>query len=336
MIGKLFSSFKRFRQQSGETKRRAFREYGLRPGCWKLMAGLLLCWSASGGALASALVLEVVQLRYRTVEQVLPVVQPLVPKPGTVSGMQSNLIIRTTPANLAEIKRVLDAIDRMPRRLMVTVRHDADASRAAEGASVAGTVSGSRARVTLPGERDSRGLVVEGGQGDDRVRAQVYGTQSLENDRNTQQLQVLEGNEAYIAVGQSVPVPNRSIARSVVGGRVLEQSVDSVDYRDILSGFYVRPRVSGDVVTLELSTQRDTPGVQRAIPGAQHDTPFAQGRGSMNVQRASSTVSGRLGEWLEVGGIVTGRAYQETGTGYRTATATSDNRRILIKVDELP
>jgi len=283
--------------------------------------GLLLGLTGMAGVHAAELVLEVVQLRYRTVEQVLPVIQPLVPKPGTVSGMQSNLIVRTTPANFAEVRRVLDAIDRQPRRLMVTVRQDADARRAEDGAELSGSIGTSRARVAVPGSRDSQGLIIEGGRGDDRVRTRVYSTQSLDNDRTAQQVQVLEGNEAYIRVGQSVPVPNRTVTRSVIGGRVVEHSVDAVDYRDALTGFHVRPRLAGDIVTLEVSPQRDTLG--------------NQGRGSINVQRVATTVSGRLGEWMEIGGIVSGRSFEDSGYAQRTTTATSDNRRVLIKVDEM-
>jgi Bacterial type II and III secretion system protein len=201
------------------------------------------------------------------------------------------------------------------------VRQDADARGSSEEADIAGTVGGSNARVTVPGSRDNRGAVVQGRRGDDRVSARVYGTQSLDNDRNTQQVQVLEGSEALIQVGQSVPVPILGTARGVYGGRVIERPIDTVEYRDILTGFYVRPRLAGDVVTLDVSPQRDTPG--------------NQGRGSMNVQRVSTTVSGRLGEWMEIGGIVSGRSFDDSGTVYRSARATGDNRRVLIKVDEV-
>jgi hypothetical protein len=203
---------------------------------------------------------------------------------------------------------------------MVSVRQDADARSTSDEAEVSGTVGGGNARVTVPGSRDSRGAVIRGGSGDDRVQARVYSTQSLDNDRTTQQVQVLEGSEAFIQVGQSVPVPSAT-SRTFYGGRWVERSVDAVEYRDILTGFYVRPRVTGNVVTLDVSPQRDTPG--------------HQGRGSMNVQRVSTTVSGRLGEWLEIGGIVSGRSFEESGNVYRSARASGDNRRVLIKVDEL-
>jgi hypothetical protein len=275
-----------------------------------VLAGVLsVCLACSGRVLAADLVLEVISLRYRTVEQVLPVVQPLVEKPGTVSGFQDRLVVRATPANLSEIRRVLDSIDRMPRKLMITVRQDADAYRSAEGAEVSGTVTRRSARDSTSARTDAR------------VEGRVYSTQSLDNDRNTQQVQVLEGNDAFIRIGVSVPVFDRRVVRDAAGGRYVERSVEAIDYRDILTGFHVRPRVSGNIVTVEVSPQRDTPG--------------DYGRGSMNVQHLGTIVSGRLGEWLEIGGIVSGRSSESSGTSYRTDAARTDNRRVLLKVDEL-
>jgi len=266
-------------------------------------------WLAAIPALAQELVLEVIQLRYRTVEQVLPVLQPLVPRPGTLSGLQSNLIVRTTPANLAEVRRVLEAIDRLPRRLLITVRQDADARRNEQGVEVSGRVGGGDVRVVVPGS------------GDARLQARIHSTQSQENDRTQQQVQVLEGGEAYIRVGQSAPVPQRSVVRRVIGGRVVEQVTESTEYRDILTGFHVRPRLSGDVVTLDVSPQRDTPG--------------NAGPGSVNVQRIVTTVSVRLGEWIELGAVQSGQALQSSGTVWRTQSATGDNRRVLLRVEAL-
>jgi hypothetical protein len=56
----------------------------------------------------------------------------------------------------------------------------------------------------------------------------------------------------------------------------------------------------------------------------------------VNVQRLITTVSGRLGEWLELGGSV-GEQSGSTGgiASYGTRSA-SRARRLLLKVEELP
>lgn len=228
---------------------------------------------------AAELAPEAIVLRYRTADHVLPLIQPLVPKPGTVSGQGRELVIATTRANLAEVKRVIDALDRAPRRLLVTVRQDADEERG----------------------------------------AQVYATRAADADRSVQQVQVLEGSTASIRIGQSVPVTLRGTSRRAVGGRVVEDAADRVEFRDVLSGFIVRPRLAADTVVLELSPQGDTPG--------------AEGRGSTNVQHVATTLSGRLGEWIEVGAVLSGQQVRNGAVTYGTRSVNGQARRILVKVD---
>lgn len=280
-------------------------------------ATVVVCASVS----AQTTVLEVIPLKFRSTEQVIPIIQPMLAREGSVSGFQNQLIVRTTPANLQEIRRVLASIDTAPRRLLITVKQDADIERSRRATEISGSVGNDPARVIVPdsGERRGGNVVIQ--DGDDRLRARVLDTRSAESDRNTQTIQVLEGNSAFIRVGQSVPVPNRQVVRSVVGGRVVEQVVDTVEYRDVATGFHVMPRVSGDRVTLDVNPQRETLDLQ--LPGA------------INVQRVVTTVSGRLGEWIEIGGSGQDRSEQGSVLLGSISRSGTDNRRVLIRVEEL-
>jgi len=133
-------------------------------------------------------------------------------------------------------------------------------------------------------------------------------------------VRVMEGREAFVSVGRSVPVRERQVQRTVVGGRVVEQVVESAQYRDVASGFYVLPRVSGDRVTLDVSSQRESLSRRQA--------------GSVNVQSLVTTLSGRLGEWMEIGGVGRDASGQQAVLLGRSATSSRDSRRVLIKVDE--
>ena len=82
---------------------------------------------------------EVIQLRYRTAEQVIPTLRPLVEPGGAISGMQGTLVIRASRANIAQLKQVLDSLDRTPRRLLISVRQDS-------GRASSGGAPGSRGR----------------------------------------------------------------------------------------------------------------------------------------------------------------------------------------------
>src|SRR5262245_58505450 len=75
--------------------------------------------------------IEVISLRHRNAEQVIPILQPLLAPGGALTGQYSQLIVRTSPENLAQIRSVLESIDRPARRLMVLVRFDnaADVAR---------------------------------------------------------------------------------------------------------------------------------------------------------------------------------------------------------------
>ena len=83
----------------------------------------------------------------------------------------------------------------------------------------------------------------------------------------------------------------------------------------------MRPQLAGDTVTLQVSPQ--------------HDTPGRYGRGSSDVQRVETTVSGRLGEWIDIGGVVRGGAFESDSGSYRTRAASGESRRILLRVEAL-
>lgn len=86
-----------------------------------LMA-LFLAFAASVSFAQGAI--EVISLRHRTAEQVIPVLRPLLEPGGALSGQGNQLIVRTSPENLAQLRQVLDSIDRPQRRLMISVRFD--------------------------------------------------------------------------------------------------------------------------------------------------------------------------------------------------------------------
>lgn len=259
--------------------------------------------------------IEVITLNYHTAEQVIPIIQPLVGKDGAVTGMQNRLIIRASSANLAQIKRVLAQIDTVPKRLMITVRQNTTRDALARESSVYGTAGGEHGRVTLPQTPGTSDARIEVGGDHNRAGAKITSTRDIENSADVQKVQVLEGNPAFIRAGQSVPYTGRTVYRDARGTTV----VDNTQFQDVTSGFYVLPRVSGDQVILEINPQHNTVG----------------SRGTINVQQASTTISGRLGEWIELGGIGQQADSSGSGTVYSTHNVSADNRSIFVKVEEV-
>jgi hypothetical protein len=52
------------------------------------------------------------------------------------------------------------------------------------------------------------------------------------------------------------------------------------------------------------------------------------------VQGVVTTVSGRLGEWIEIGGVSTETNAQQSALLGRSSSAARETRRVLLKVEE--
>lgn len=282
---------------------------------------LLLMVLLAGPALAQTTV-EVILLKYRQADQVIPVLQPLLGREASISNFQNQLVIRATPAELAQVKRVLAGIDTPPRRLLITVRQDADVSGSRREAEVSGSIGNNNARVTVPGSGSREGGNVVLRDGDDRLRARVVDSSQAGGERTAQTVQVLEGYSAFIRAGESQPVRNRQVVRTMVNGQWVDRVVETTDYREATTGFNVRPRLQGEMVTLDIDPQRETFDEQR--------------RGTVSVQRVSTTVSGRLGEWMDLGGISEERSNDSSGILSTRSVRSSDRRGVQVKVELLP
>lgn len=268
---------------------------------------------------ADPTVLEVIPLQHRTAAEMVPLVRPFVDKEGAVSGAGGQLIVRSTPANVAQIKKLVQALDVAPKRLVITVRQDADLAGGRQGAQASGSVSAGDARVGLPASGEGTGLSAEVRSGEEALRARVLSTRSLKGEQNTQRIQVLEGSRAFIRVGQSVPIPEQTVVNTPSGVQLLTQGTR---YRDVVTGFYVLPRVRGDQVLLEITAQRETPDSQNS--------------GAFDIQKAHTVLSGHLGEWIDLAGVGWVGGDEARGIASHSLTTTVEQRRVWIRVDLAP
>jgi hypothetical protein len=166
--------------------------------------------------------LEIIPLRHRTAEQVLPALQPLLEPGATLSGSRGQLFLRASPSNADDIKRALAAIDRPAKRLQISVRLDDALERERRDLQASGSVGGG-------------GVRFSGSAQDSRTNS---------GERVDQRLQVLEGSRAYITTGQSRPL----------------RLPDGTQIQELASGFEVVPYLTGGGVALEIAQQRETPG----------------------------------------------------------------------------
>ena len=67
-------------------------------------------------SVAESMKIEIIPMKNRMVEDVIPIIKPLVIRGGTVTGMNNQLIVKTTPSNIELIKSVLEQIDNAHRK----------------------------------------------------------------------------------------------------------------------------------------------------------------------------------------------------------------------------
>lgn len=259
----------------------------------KVWRTALVAWLVTAAAQAQER-LEVIPLNWRSAEQVIPLVKPLVGPGDVVTGMQNKLIVRTTPERLAQIRQLIASLDSAPRRLLITVRMGGAASGEDTGGAVSGTVG--------PG----------GG-----VEARVWSSRDQTERQDEQRIQVLEGNRAFIRTGVSVPYRTQVVTRDAWGRTVVQETND---YRDVDTGFEVVPRLAGDQVLLDIHPRRSR---------------LAGGQG-VATEAAATTVSGRLGEWIELGGVTAAAEGDGRGIAYATRGREARDTRIAVKVELVP
>ncbi len=208
-------------------------------------AALIRCaglWLVASAAVAQN-ALEIITLRHRTAEQVLPGLRPLLEPGATLSGQGNQLLVRASPANLTDLRLALDVLDAPQRRLLISVRFD-------EALDIATRELGASGRI---GGRDSQ------------VEIRAQDTRSRGAERVDQRVQALDGARATILNGVSRPLRQRQYIQTPAG--VVSQEVTVV--QELTSGFDVIPRVSGDRVQVEVAQQRETPAsYQRAATTA--------------------------------------------------------------------
>lgn len=246
---------------------------------------------------------ELITLNYRTADEVAGIVQSMLEGQGKVSTYGNQLVVNAPPAKIEEVRAFLNQLDTPPRRLMISVDSSDSASGETEGYRVDGSLSAGNGEVVI-----GRGEI----QGRDQVRIIRRSTDSRSG--GIQQIQATEGYPALIQVGHSVPLTNTTVGPY---GQVYQQT----QYQSVTRGFYVTASLSGQMVHLSISSHNDR---------LSHSQP-----GVIDVQSADTRVSGRLGEWIQLGGV--SEQSQQSGDGFlrRYSTQGGSDSSLRIKVDAL-
>ena len=256
--------------------------------------------------------LEIIPLKNRLIEEVIPTIRSVLGKRGTVTGMHGQLIIRAHPKALQEVKHILSQIDAALKNLRITVKQGTRLRLNEEERSVIAEIPvGGKGRVVIGGPRSDK-LIVGSEMGDGKFQARLLNKKRKSDEMETQTVMTVEGRPASIHITQSIPI--REIRNLRSGNQITE--VESIRFKDVRTGLMVLPRLNGDQVILEVSPQK-----------SRFNGQFIETFGIDTVVR------GRIGEWMELGGVTQNRKRSEAGIGDRTATQNDESRKVFLKVD---
>jgi hypothetical protein len=263
----------------------------------------LLLAALAAPAVLRAQSVEVLDLRYRTADDLLPLLRPFVEAGGALSGEGSQLFVRTSPANLRQLRELLAQLDRPPRQLQITVRQE----RADEDTQRTVAADGS---VIVSSRGTSGSASVQAGN------SRTTATRSV-----GQTVRVLEGGRALIAFGVAIPFTFKQYVAtpaSAPGAAPGLTEIAATSYYEAVTGFAVRPLLAGEVVTLELSptdAQVGPRGAERAL--------------------LMTRVQGRLGQWIALGDADLAEQARRGAIASTDARSASSQRGVWVRVEDV-
>jgi hypothetical protein len=226
---------------------------------------------------AAAPQFKIITLQHRFAEELLPVLQPLAGRNGTVSAFSNQIIVNAEPDALASIEATAQMLDVERRNWHITVSNATTGNQAGSRVSASGEI-GHDVRVGVP---DSRGRTHRG------VDIELKANQRQWSESGSMDLRTLDGEAAFIRVGQEIPYSTYWVELSRRYARVAQDT----QWRDVSVGFAVRPRQIGEKIDLEITPRLSAPGQN----------------GVIDFTEMTTHIQARLGEWVDLGGMLSGR-----------------------------
>jgi hypothetical protein len=217
--------------------------------------------------------LKVLTLQHHFASDLLPTIAPLVGENGTATGMNNQLIIRTDTSRMREIESLVLQLDtlRINRKITILSNQNIRLSQT----SIDAKTNIKRGNLDISNTTHHE---------NNTVQLNIQNSQSDHSQMTQQFVNVLDGEQAFIRVGEIVPFTQDWI---VLTERYV-RGFSITDWKEITTGFTVRPRSLGDQIELEI-------------------TPRFAKRNSfekIDFNDLSTTVRVSLGDWVDIGSLM--------------------------------
>jgi type II secretory pathway component GspD/PulD (secretin) len=237
---------------------------------------LLILWLFSFSAFAES-EFKIITLQHVFAKDLLPIIEPMVGVDGAANGMNNQLIVRATPERMREIEAIVAQFDVTKVNRKITVKSSNDVQTLRERTEATGAVK--VGKVTVANDKKAR---------PNSGRVDVERNSSNSSQNSNQFINVLDGERAFIKVGQIVPFTQEwvTITRRYI------QIDRTTDWREITTGFAVRPRTIGDANSKQVELEI-TPRIAKL-----------NSQGFIDFEDLKTIINVKLGDWVDIGGTM--------------------------------
>jgi type II secretory pathway component GspD/PulD (secretin) len=234
----------------------------------------LFMFTLTAHADSQQMVTKVIQLHYIEAQTLIPQLKPLLLPGEKMSGTGGNLILQVSPATLTQLRPVIHQLDSPPVVFIVSIHQGSDEWLSEQNET-------------------------------------VYSVSSRTEAGNSQSVQVMSGQSAFISTGNNRPVIS-SVSGGIVPGVSYEQKQET-------QGFYVIPILQGEQVEIKLRRAREF-----ANP--------ANAQASAN-QYLETTTMVPLNKWVKLGDAAQSDINsQPSSTTYEAGNTFTNQAALYIKV----
>jgi hypothetical protein len=220
--------------------------------------------------------IAVIRISYRTAEETALVVKTFLSADGNVAvdpGTNS-LIISDNEESIAKIRGFLKDYDVPVEQVTIRVKFNESAASTGRSLTGHGGVSGEHWSVSTGGRRRDDGIDV-------RLQDRTERGQSA----SEYFINVASGSSAYIMAGKHIPYQERWVYLCHRYASV----TDMIVFREIETGFEVRPTIMGERAYIEI------------IPRIAHEAPGEEA-GVIRFAQASTSLTVPVNQWFTIGG----------------------------------
>lgn len=228
-------------------------------------------------------------------QNLIPQIAPLYGNSAHFSAKNNMLIIRAAPAVLQEIEQLLQQIDTPLHNLLIEVKSSLSGNSDFQHDSISGTIKLSDSTaISIPAANKN----ISSDRTGTTIRTIHTRRNRSKDEPDLFKIRTLEGQWAAVNVGKKVPYYNNNAYpydNRLSGG---------VELVDVQSGFDVYPVLIGNQVNLKIRPYNSSMNREYSK--------------RIDTRSIETTVTGDIGQWIELGGAINRVNEQLDGINYST------------------